>query len=62
MRNRPEARAALLLIDEYGFNITLEVGPVSLVGWIVIGLLGFNVLFIIFLRLIIWLEDRRGRK
>ena len=34
----------------------------SLVGWIVIGLIGFNVLFIIFLRLIIWLEDRRGRK
>lgn len=40
----------------------LEVGPVSLVDWIVIGLIGFNVLFIIFLRLIIWLEDRRGRK
>ena len=40
----------------------LEVGPVSLVGWIVIGLLGFNVLFILFLRLIIWLEDRRERK
>ena len=36
--------------------------PVSLVGWIVIGLLGFNVIFILFLRLIIWLEDRRGRK
>ena len=43
-------------------NFSREVGPVSLVGWIVIGLIGFNVLFIIFLRLIIWLEDRRERK
>ena len=62
MRNRPEARSALLLIDVYGFNICSGGGPVSLVGWIVIGLIGFNVLFIIFLRLIIWLEDRRERK
>ena len=43
-------------------KVFLEVAPVSLVGWIVIGLLGFNVLFILFLRLIIWLEDRRERK
>ena len=43
-------------------KVFLEVVPVSLVGWIVIGLLGFNVIFILFLRLIIWLEDRRERK
>ena len=43
-------------------NFFREVGPVSVAAWIAIGILAFNALFVIFLRLIIWMEDRRDRK